>query len=176
MNEITKYNNNQTFPKFPNIWDLASKLERGIIPVDSLFDDFFNGRFPSVAKEMAKEMGIQKPFSSRGFPKMNVAETPTQYEITAEIAGLEKKDISVELDSETNVLTISGKKVDKKEEDKDKTYLIQELKQSSFSRSICLGGNCNQDTCKADFSNGILKITIDKKVEEKPKNTKIKVM
>ena len=169
MNELKKYSNEQ---RFPSIWDLIDKIDSGFMPLDTVFDKMFTRQFPSVAKEM----GITRPFGSQGYPKINVAETDKQYEITAELAGMSKKDVSVELDSETNVLTISGNKTEKEEKSEEKKYIIRELKQSSFSRSIIIGDNCDKNSCKADFDNGILKITIDKKVEDKPKNTKIKVM
>ena len=169
MNEVTKYNTNE---QFPVIWDLFNDFGRGFMPLDQVLDKMFNKQFPSVVKEM----GLNRPFGSQGYPKINVAETNKQYEITAELAGLSKKDVSVELDSETNVLTISGNRTEKEEKSEEKKYIIRELKQSSFSRSIKIGDNCDKNSCKADFENGVLKITIDKKVEDKPKNTKIKVM
>ena len=169
MNDIKKYSNEE---RFPTIWDLINNFETGFMPIDRLFDKVFIKQFPSVAKEM----GLNQPFSSQGYPKINIAETDKQYEITAELAGMAQKDISVELDSETNVLTISGKKTEKEEKSEEKRYLIRELKQSSFSRSIKMGDNCDKNSCNAKFENGVLTITIDKKVEDKPKNTKIKVM
>ena len=166
---MTKYNTNE---QFPVIWDLFGNINREFMPIDQLLDKMFSKQFPSVVKEM----GLSRPFSSQGYPKINVAETDKQYEITAELAGLSKKDVSVELDSETNVLTISGKKTEKEEKSEEKRYIIRELKQSSFSRSIKIGDNCDKNSCKADFEDGVLKITIDKKVEDLPINSKIKVM
>lgn len=171
MNELKKITNNE---RIPGIWEFFNNIDRGFmpIPLDTIFDKWFAKEFPSTVKEI----GLNRPFGSQSYPKINMVETDKQYEITAELAGLSKKDVSVELDSETNVLTISGNRTEKEEKADGKKYIIRELKQSSFSRPLYLGDNCDANSCKADFDNGILKITINKKVEEKPKNTKIKVL
>jgi HSP20 family protein len=87
--------------------------------IDGLFDDFTRG-FPT--------------FSGGGelLPSVDVTETDKQIEITAELPGLEEKDVQVNVAD--NVLTIRGEKKAEKEE-KDKTYRLVERSFGSFVRS-----------------------------------------
>ena len=99
-----------------------------LTPFDRMFDQIINTQFP----EIEKQIGV-KPFSGTAYPKVNVYEYDDKVGIVAEIPGLTKKQLNVEV--EDNVLTISGDKHSVWDDAKAKV-LRRELKQSSFKRSF----------------------------------------
>jgi HSP20 family protein len=102
---------------------------------------------------------------------VNVYEYDDKIGIVAEIPGLDKKDVTV--DVEEQVLTIAG---DKHKFDSDGGKCItRELKQSSFKRSFNLGEHLDGDDVSASFKDGMLSIMIPKKEPEKPKKTFVKI-
>lgn len=139
--------------------------EEFMVPFDSLFDDIIQKTMPSFTDEFGVNF-----FGSNSYPKVDVIDHQDKITIEAEIPGLSKKEVSVDL--EENILTVSGAKKSK-EEDSDIKYIRKELKRSSFKRSFKLGDNINQRNVNADFNNGILLITLPKKEPEKPKKIKI---
>ncbi len=82
----------------------------------------------------------------------------------------EKIDISVEND----VLTVSGSRADKNEVKKE-DYYRKEVRSGSFSRSVILPMQVKGEEASAEFKNGILKITMPKAEEVKPKKIAVKV-
>ena len=114
-------------------------------------------------------------FQDRGlstFPKIDVRETKKDVLVTAELPGLEVKDIDIRLTD--NVLTLSGeKKQESKHEEED--YYHMECAYGSFNRSISLPSEVESDNVKAEFKNGILKISMTKRPEEKRKVKTIEV-
>jgi HSP20 family protein len=139
--------------------------EEFMVPFDSLFDDIIQKTMPSFTDEFGVNF-----FGSNSYPKVDVIDHNDRVTIEAEIPGLSKKEVSVDL--EENILTVSGLKKTK-EEDPGIKYIRKELKRSSFKRSFKLGENINQKNVNADFNNGILLITLPKKEPEKPKKIKI---
>ena len=136
-----------------------------MVPFDSLFDDIIQKTMPSFTDEFGVNF-----FGSNSYPKVDVIDHDDRITIEAEIPGLSKKEVSVDL--EENILTISGAKQSKDESPEIK-YIRKELKRSSFKRSFKLGENINQKNVNADFNNGVLLITLPKKEPEKPKKIKI---
>lgn len=136
-----------------------------LTPVDTLIDRFFNEAMPAFGTEFGVEF-----FGNNSYPKVDVTDHPDKIMIEAEIPGLSKDDVSVDL--EENVITISGGKRDAVV-DKDMKYIRKELKRSSFKRSFALGDNMNVRKIKADFENGLLNITVPKREKDLPKKVKI---
>ena len=101
---------------------------------------------------------------------MDVRDEEKQIVIEAEVPGLTKEQVTVELDN--GVLRIKG---DKKETDekKSQSYIHKELKRSSFCRSFSIGDNINKDTVGAKFENGVLEITLQK-LQPSPKKEEVK--
>ncbi len=140
---------------------LFNQRDYAVSTVDKLFDEIFKKQFP----ELHKETGLL--FSQGSYPKVNVIDFDDKVKIVAEIAGLTKDDIKIDVDE--YVLTISGdSRTDIKTEG---TYLLRELKQSSFKRSFTFGDKFNMDEISAEFNEGILSIEVGKKQPE-PKITK----
>jgi len=138
-----------------------------LTPFDRVFDQLFETNFP----EFVRSVGV-KPYQGSAYPKVNVYEYDEKVGIVAEIPGLTKKDISVEVEDGT--LTISGEKHNILEDNGAKV-LRRELKASSFKRNFELGENLDGDNIKADFKDGVLSISIPKIEPEKPKKTFVKI-
>lgn len=150
--------------KIINKWNPLTHRDEFLTPFDSLFDDLLTEAFPSLSQNLG--VGF---FNKGSYPKVDVIDHKDNVTIEAEIPGLSKEDVSVEL--EDNVLTISGNKQDTVNE--GATYIRRELKRSSFKRSFTLGENIDTSKIDAGFENGILTVLIPKKEPEAPKVKKI---
>ena len=138
-----------------------------LTPFDKMFDAMVESQFP----EVVKQVGV-KPYQGSAYPKVNVYEYDDKIGIVAEIPGLDKKQLNVEVEEGT--LTISGDKHNTFEDDGAKV-LRRELKQSSFKRSFELGDQLDGDNIDASFKDGVLIVTIPKIEPEKPKKTYVKI-
>ena len=138
-----------------------------LTPFDRLFDQMVSQQFP----EIEKQVGV-KPYQGTAYPKVNVYEYDDKVGIIAEIPGLDKKDLSI--DVEEGVLTIAGNKHGLFD-DKGAKVIRKELKHSSFSRQFELGELPNGDKIKATFKDGLLSIDIPKVEPKKPKQTAVKI-
>ena len=151
-----------TFRKFP-VLDRDSFLT----PFDRMFDDIVGKQFP----EINQQVGVN-PFQGTAYPKVNVYEYDTKIGVIAEIPGLDKKDLNVEV--EDGVLTVSGDKSHGFDEGKAKV-LRRELKHSSFKRQFTLGEQLDGDNISANFKDGILSIEIPKIEPALPKKNIVKI-
>lgn len=105
-------------------------------------------------------------------PRVNVDENEDRFEITAEVPGMTRDDISIEI--QENILTLKGeKKIEK--EDKNRSCHICECSYGTFQRSFTLPENVKSEEIEAEYSNGILRIGIPKAEPVKPKEIKVKV-
>lgn len=136
-----------------------------LTPFDSFFDNVVNQICPSFGREIGVEF-----FGNNSYPKVDVIDYDDKITIEAEIPGLSKDEVSVDL--EENVVTISGLK-HSHTEDTSLRYIRKELKRSAFKRSFKLGENLNLKKVKADFENGILLVSVPKTEPTKPKKVKI---
>lgn len=129
--------------------------------VNRIFEDFGRG-------------GPLAHFGANGdvTPRIDVAETDTALEVTAELPGIDEKDIEVVL--RDDLLTIKGEKKSEHEE-KRKDYHLVERSFGSFARSIRLPFEADSEAVKANFAKGVLKISIAKPAEVKEKTVKIPV-
>ena len=138
-----------------------------LTPFDKMFDQMIETHFPNVVQQV----GV-KPYQGTAYPKVNVYEYQDRIGIIAEIPGLKKKQLNIEV--EDGVLTISGDKHGI-EEQEGATVLRRELKASSFKRSFQLGELLDDSRVDANFNDGILSISIPKVEPEKPQKTFIKI-
>ncbi|MEN8262790.1 MAG: Hsp20/alpha crystallin family protein [Nitrospirota bacterium] len=130
--------------------------------MDRLFDDFFSG------------VDIE-PFGNRysSFsPDIEVSESDKDIKISAELPGLDEKDIDVSLTDDT--LTISGEKKEEKES-KEKGYYMKERSYGSFTRAIPLYTDVEADKIDAHFKKGVLTIKLPKSKKEIEAKKKITV-
>ena len=128
--------------------------------IDRLFDDFTRG-FPAFSTGGGNEM----------LPSVDVTETDKQIEITAELPGLEEKDVQVNFAD--SVLTIRGEKKAEKEE-KDKTFRLVERSYGSFVRSLQLPDGVDANAIKASIDKGVLKVTVPKPAPAQVKKIDVK--
>ena len=138
-----------------------------LAPFDKMFDNMFETNFP----EVAQSVGVN-PFSNTAYPKVNVYEYDDKVGVVAEIPGIDKKNL--EVDVEDDVLTIKGSKHGFDEDD-SATILRRELKHSAFERKFTLGDSLDGDKVKANFKGGLHSIEIPKKEEAKPKKNFVKI-
>jgi HSP20 family protein len=141
--------------------------EEFLTPFDKMFDQIVLRQFP----EIEKQVGV-KPFSGTAYPKVNVYEYDDRIGIIAEIPGLDKKDLKV--DVEEGILHISGDKHGLFDDEGAKV-IRKELKHSSFKRSFELGEQLNGDKIKASFKDGLLSIAIPKVEPAEPKKLSVKI-
>ena len=105
-------------------------------------------------------------------PKVEVSEDAKAYEITAELPGVEEKDVNLAL--RDDVLTLSGEKKSEREE-KKKGYHVAERSYGSFRRSFRLPDDVNPDKISAKFDKGVMTITLPRIARVKPKGQSIPI-
>lgn len=148
-------------PLAPFGWPFRS-LQR---EVNRVFRDFFDeASLPDVGFGAGTTPGISV--------KMDIAETDKAFEVTAEMPGMDEKDI--ELSVADGVLTVKGEKKAEKEE-KDKNYHRIERSYGSFQRSLALPPTVNVEAIDATFKKGVLTITLPKTAKAVEKAKKIEV-
>ena len=103
-------------------------------------------------------------------PSVDIYEAENELVLTAEVPGIDEKDVEIKI--EDNTLTIQGDRKFEKETKEENFHRI-ERSYGSFYRSFTLPRNIDQDKIKAERENGILKISMPKKPELKPKKVKI---
>jgi HSP20 family protein len=133
--------------------------------IDRMFDDLW--RFP-----YSQSPNIASSLPSLTAPAVDVVEKPTEFQIVAELPGLEEKNIEVKCAD--GVLTVKGEKRDEKEE-QDKDYFLSERRFGSFQRSFRLPQSVDADKIEAVFKNGLLTLTLPKKAEAQKNEKKIAV-
>lgn len=136
-----------------------------LTPFDSLFDNIIDKALPSFSQEFGVSF-----FGNNSYPKVDVIDLEDSIEIDAEIPGLSKEEVSVDL--EENILSITGSKRTDDSTEK-KQYIRKELKRSSFKRSFKLSSSFELSKINAKFNNGLLNIKIPKKTPDKNKKIKI---
>ena len=96
----------------------------------------------------------------------DLKEIEDKYLVTADLPGLEEKDIKVEYDN--GVLTITGERKEEKS-DKNESVFRKEISYGKFSRSFRFGDSIKENDIKASFKNGVLSVALPKKEEKKPR-------
>lgn len=131
--------------------------------LDRMLEDFGRGfpGFGSVSETMPQALT----------PATDVIETDKEIQITAELPGLEDKDVKIDLSD--NVLTIRGEKKAEKEE-KDQNYRLIERSYGAFMRSIELPAGVDAGAIKATIANGVLKVTVPKPAPAQAKTIEVK--
>jgi HSP20 family protein len=138
-------------------WDVTVGRSEGQNPflashreVNQLFDDFFRG-FDLSPFDTAGRF-----FDRSGWPNIEVSETDSEVKITAELPGLEEKDVDVQLAN--GVLAIRG---EKKTETEDKDRRLSERYYGRFERRIPVDG-IDENKVGASFKNGVLTVVLPK--------------
>lgn len=129
------------------------------IYLDDVFDNFMFPKF--------KE-------SDFGSMKCDIYEKDNVYHLEMDIPGYDKNDVNIEID-DNDYLTITVEKNSENiEEDDSKNYIRKERSYGKNIRSFYVG-SIDKDNVEAEFVNGILKVTLPKKIEEKTTTKKIEI-
>lgn len=129
--------------------------------IDRLFDDFWRGTdVPGLGRE-----GMISP-------RIDVSENEKEIVVTAELPGLEERDVEVLLAD--NALTLKGEKKAERDES-EQGYIYKERSFGSFRRTLPLDAEIKPDEVNARFHNGVLSVTLPKSPEAQKKVKKIDV-
>jgi HSP20 family protein len=142
--------------------------------IERAFEDFDRGLWSLLPRRPMMEV---EPFSRRGMtiglaPTVDVVEKEDAFEITADLPGLEQKNIELNLSGD--VLTIRGERQEEKEE-KRRNYYLSERQFGLFQRSFQIPESVDPDKIDASFKNGVLTIVMPKKPEAKKAERQIAI-
>jgi len=130
-----------------------------------LFDDFWH--------PLDRTFGSGFLRTEEGFrPRLDIAENDSHVNITAELPGMDEKDIELTLTKDS--LTIKGEKKEESE-DKGKDYYRMERSYGSFQRTIPLPSEIDQDKAEAEFKKGVLQIRLPKTEDARKVRKRIEV-
>ena len=135
-----------------------------ITSMDSFIDQMISEDYSALSKALGSDF-----FSKGSYPKVNIRQNKQGVVIEAAVPGMKKEDISIQVSE--RVLTISGKSTN--DYDKDSSFLIREIKKSSFSRSFYLSDELDYETFSAEVKDGLLMVSVD---WTKPKQQESKVI
>ncbi|WP_371367603.1 Hsp20/alpha crystallin family protein [Pseudomonas sp. QL9] len=143
-----------------DFWHPFDNLRRQI---DSLFDDF--GRAPLRLPFGHSAFDVEpfwhrEPF--RHMPAVDLSEHAEEYQLSAELPGMDEKDIEIKLSNGN--LVIKGEKKEQKEE-KRKDYFLSERRYGSFERVFRLPKEVDADKINAQFAKGVLQVHLPKRPE-----------
>jgi len=134
--------------------------------MDRIFDSFwrgFGGSWP--AREGAPSFAL-------GAPAVDMVDGEKEYRLTAELPGIDTADLDVSVSRD--ILTISGEKKQERE-DRAENYFVSERTFGSFRRSLQLPQGVDREKISADFSKGVLTVTLPKTPEAAQQRRRIEV-
>ena len=137
-------------------WNPMRDMETLHNRINRLFDGSF---FPTFSLDDGMSLGNWRPV-------VDIYENEDTVVVKAELPGVDKKDIKVDL--KDGVLTLSGERSHEKEV-KEENYYRKERTFGSFHRSFSVPAEIDPDKIKAEFKDGVLKVAIPKPEEKKPK-------
>jgi HSP20 family protein len=142
--------------------------------IDRVFEDFHRGlwRAPFSRANFDVEPFWRMETTWGEAPAVDVVEKDKGYEITAELPGMDEKNIEVKLSND--MLTIKGEKKEDKEE-KQKDYYLSERRYGSFQRSFRIPDGVDADKIEAKFQKGVLTVTMPKKLEAQKSEKKVEI-
>jgi HSP20 family protein len=137
------------------------------------FDGLF-GRFNSLFDNyFCTTVGELKPIKA-SFPKVNVADDDTGYDVEIAVAGFDKENVSLEV--KDNALFINAEKKEECCDEKEgKKYLCKEIAYRSFKRVIPFPAEISSEGISAKYENGVIKCRINKALTAKLDSVKIEI-
>ncbi len=152
-------------PAVPDVWR-SFRTE-----MDRLFDRFGMGfSMPSFGRMLDVMPTLRTEFTMPT-PAVDITEDDTGYELTAELPGMEEKNVEVTLSDD--VLTIKGEKTAETEKKEKNTYLSERC-YGAFQRSFVLPEGVESDKIAADFAKGVLTVTLRKAAPAVKKTIEVK--
>jgi HSP20 family protein len=104
-------------------------------------------------------------------PQVDIFENQNEIVLEAELPGMKPEDVNISI--ENNVLTIHGERKFEKKDDKDNFHRV-ERSYGSFTRSFTLPPTVKSENAQAEFENGVLRLSLAKREEAKPRRIEIK--
>jgi HSP20 family protein len=155
-----------------SFWEPFEALHK---EVDRIFEDFTSGfGRRALSRRVSEAEPLLRHEASFGVsaPVVDVVEKEKEYQISAELPGLEEKDVDVSVADD--MLTIKGEKKEEKEE-KAKNYYLSERRYGAFQRSFQLPSGVDAEKIEANFQKGVLTVTLPKTPEAQKKEQKITI-
>jgi HSP20 family protein len=152
----------------PTTLDLLRPFESLRREMNHLFDDF--GPFGRSLFGLEPQTAREAAFSVA--PRVDVVERDKEYEITAELPGIDERDVEVKVSNGT--LTIRGEKKEQKEE-KTKDFYLSERRYGSFQRSFAMPDGVDPEKIEATFKKGVLSVLIPKTADALKQEKKIAI-
>src|SRR4051812_31883513 len=137
-------------------WDPVRELDTPQTDINQVFDTFFGRRTANG--------------TGRWVPAIDLAETDDQLVLSADLPGLDKDDVSIEI--KDGVLTVSGERKAVHEETKNGYHRVERA-YGGFSRSLSLPRGVDADQVQAEFDKGVLEVRIPKPAERRPHRVQI---
>ncbi len=105
-------------------------------------------------------------------PSVDISENENAYVLKAELPGVNREDINIDINNKT--LTLKGEKKFEEKTEKE-NYVRVERSYGSFSRTFTLSDKVDTENVKASYKDGVLEVTLPKKEEAKPREIKVEV-
>lgn len=135
---------------------------RAIHSRQRLFSQLFG---PAILRGLKEEDRLMRP-------RVEITETGDAYTVEAELPGFAKEEIELEVEGDR--LRLRAERKEEKEEKKD-NYIVKEREHGTYVRTFILPEDVAADKIKAGMDKGILKVTLPKAGETKPKRIEVKV-
>jgi len=130
-------------------------------------------RLNRLLRQLSSPEGPEEALTTtRLAPPVDIYEDEHTITLKMEVPGIDEKDIDVHI--EGNTLTVHGERQLEKEE-KEENFRRVERQYGSFTRSFTLPGTLDTGQVSADYDKGVLKISLPKKAEAKPKQIKVNI-
>ena len=130
-----------------------------------------NPWFNDVFESLINDSRLNDRFVNK-VPSVNIAETENEFHIELAVPGLKKEDFKINLDK--NVLSVSAEKKAENVEE-GKKYSKREYSYNSFVRSFTLPESADHSKINAEYTDGVLKLSVAKKEEAKFQSREIAV-
>jgi HSP20 family protein len=141
--------------------------------IDSMFDDFGSGFWYAPSRSPFDiEPGWRRDLGWEKMPAVDVVEKDKAYEISAELPGMDEKDINVAVSN--GVLTVKGEKKETREEKQTDDY-VSERHYGSFARSFRVPQDVDASKIEAKFEKGVLALTLPKTAAAQKPEQKIAI-
>ena len=141
---------------------------RDLVGLQDRMNRLFNESYRGAARTGDDEWALGGSWA----PAVDIFEKDGNIVLTAELPGIETKDVDIKV--ENNVLTLQGERKFEKELQKDNFHRV-ERSYGSFTRSFTLPNVVDTEKIKAEFKDGVLKLTLPKREEAKPKQIHVQV-
>jgi HSP20 family protein len=133
--------------------------------------NLLQGRMNRLFEDAGRGWNGEEPAATTSWsPSVDIYETENEIIVKAELPGIDRKDITLNL--ENNVLTLKGERKFEKETKQDSYHRI-ERSYGTFSRAFSIPATVDDDKIRADYKDGVLTISLPKKDQLKLKQIKI---